>query len=451
MSKQYDLVVIGTGSVGNTVASTCREAGWRVAIIDSRPFGGTCSLRGCDPKKVLAHAAHQLAQVQRLEGKGLAFKDLRLDWSDLMRFKRTFTDDVPESTEEKFSNAGIECYHGRARFTGPNAIAVNGETLEAKHVCIAAGAKPMELGIRGEGHFAYSDDFLEMDELPRRIVFVGGGYISFESAHVARRAGADVHIVHQDGRPLDPFDADHVELVLEASREAGIQIHLNHEAKAIEKDGDGYVLIADTDKGEVRFEADLVIHGAGRVPQLDDLDLEKAHVERDGKGVAVNDYLQSPSNPAVYAGGDATMTGKPLTPVASYEAQIVAHNLLCGNEQTGDYRAIPQVVFTLPKMAAVGMTEEEANEQGLDVRVSAGDASSWYSSRHRGAEHSAYKVITEKESGRILGAHLVYPHAEEIINLFALAMRNNLPADALQDLMMAYPTSASDIGSMFSA
>ena len=451
MSKQYDVVVIGTGVVGNTVASTCREAGWRVAIIDARPFGGTCSQRGCDPKKVLAHAAHQLAQVQRLEGKGLAFQDLRLDWPALMRFKRTFTDDVPESTEEKFSKAGIDCYHGRAHFTGPNTVAVDGETLEAKHVCIAAGAKPITLGIKGEEHFAYSDDFLELDELPQRIVFVGGGYISFESAHVAARAGANVHIVHQDGRPLDPFDADHVELVLEASRAAGIQIHLNHEASAIEKDGDSYVLVADTDGGEARFEADLVIHGAGRVPQLDSLDLEKADVERDGKGVAVNDYLQSLSNPAVCAGGDATMTGKPLTPVANYEAQMIAHNLLCGNEQKGDYRAIPQVVFTLPKMAAVGITEEEAKEQALDVQVSAGDASSWYASRHRGAERSAYKVISEKESGRILGAHLVYPHAEEIINLFALAMRNDLPASALQDLLIAYPTSASDIGSMLPA
>ncbi|MGI9173885.1 MAG: dihydrolipoyl dehydrogenase family protein [Rhodothermales bacterium] len=448
MSKQYDLVVIGTGSVGSTVASTCREAGWSVAIIDSRPFGGTCSQRGCDPKKVLAHAAHQLAQVQRLEGKGLAFQELRLDWPALMRFKRTFTDDVPESTEEKFSKAGIDCYHGRAHFTGLNAVAVDGETLEAKHVCIAAGAKPMELDIEGEEHIAYSDDFLELDELPQRIVFVGGGYISFESAHVASRAGAEVHIVHQDGRPLEQFDPDHVELVLEASREAGIRIHLNHEASAIEKDGDGFVLVAETDKGEARFEADLVIHGAGRAPQLDDLDLEKADVQRDGKGVAVNDYLQSPSNPAVYAGGDATMTGKPLTPVANYEAQMIAHNLLHGNEQTGDYRAIPQVVFTLPKMAAVGITEEEASEQNLDVRVSAGDASSWYTPQHRGGEVSAYKVIKEKESGRILGAHVVYPHAEEIINLFALAMRNDLSADALRDLLMAYPTSSSDVGSM---
>ena len=448
MSKPYDLVVIGTGVVGNTVATTCREAGWRVAIIDARPFGGTCSQRGCDPKKVLAHAAHQLAQVQRLEGKGLAFQDLRLDWPALMRFKRTFTEDVPESTEEKFSEAGIDCYHGRARFAGPNAVAVNGETLEARHVCIATGAKPIALGVEGEKHFAYSDDFLELDELPRRIVFVGGGYISFESAHVAVRAGAEVHIVHQDGRPLEQFDQDHVNLVLAASRAAGIHVHLGHEAKAIEKNGEGYVLVAETENGEARFEADLVIHGTGRAPQLDDLDLEKADVEREGKGVAVNDYLQSTSNPAVYAGGDATMTGKPLTPVANYEAQMIAHNLLHGNEQTGDYRAIPQVVFTLPTMAAVGITEAEAREQGLDVQVSGGDASSWFSSRHRGAERSAYKVIVEKESRHILGAHLVYPHAEEIINLFALAMRNNLPADALEDLLITYPTSASDVGSM---
>ena len=445
---QYDLVVIGTGIIGNTVASQCREAGWSVAIVDVRPFGGTCALRGCDPKKVLAHAAHELARVERLKGRGLAYDDLRIDWPALMAFKRTFTEPIPESTVEKFEGLGIDVYHGEARFTGRNSLRVGEEELEAKHICIGAGAKPMELGIEGEAHLAHSDDFLELDELPRRIAFVGGGYISFESAHVARRAGADVHILHQDGRPLDQFDQDHVGILVEASREAGIDVRLNHEAKAIEQHGDAYVLVADTDEGEARFEVDLVVHGAGRTPQLDALDLDKADVRREGKGVAVNAFLQSPSNEAVYAGGDATMTGKPLTPVANHEAAIIAHNLLHGNERKGDYRAIPQVVFALPRLASVGLTEREAKEQGLDVRVSAGDASGWYATAHRGGGHAAYKVLVEKGSERVVGASLVYPHAEEIINLFALAMRNDLPASALKELMIAYPTSASDIGSM---
>ena len=332
---QYDLVVIGTGVIGNTVASRCREAGWSVAIADSRSFGGTCALRGCDPKKVLAHAAHELARVQRLEGRGLAFQDLRIDWPTLMRFKRTFTEPIPGNTVEKFEELGIDVYHGEARFTGRNSLSVGGDELEAKHVCIGVGAKPVELGIEGEAHLAYSDDFLELDELPRRIAFVGGGYISFESAHVASRAGAEVHILHQDDRPLDPFDPDHVGVLVEASREAGIDVCLNHEVKAIEQRGGAYVVVVETDDGERRFEVDLVVHGAGRIPQLDALDLDRADVRREGKGVAVNGFLQSPSNEAVYAGGDATMTGKPLTPVASHEAEIIAHNLLCGNERTG--------------------------------------------------------------------------------------------------------------------
>src|SRR5712691_5822451 len=174
MNKSFDLVVIGTGSAATTIANRCRGAGWSVAVIDELPFGGTCALRGCDPKKVLVGNAEAIEWVRRLEGKGIRADALRIDWPELMRFKRSVIADHSERKEEGFRRAGIEMFHGHARFAGPNTIEVDSTELEAKKIVIASGAKPTPLGIAGQEHLTFSDQFLELDELPRRVTFVGG-------------------------------------------------------------------------------------------------------------------------------------------------------------------------------------------------------------------------------------------------------------------------------------
>jgi glutathione reductase (NADPH) len=190
MEKQYDLVVIGTGSGAAVVASRCRAAGWTVAMIDARPFGGTCALRGCHPKKMLVSAGEALDAVRRMTGKGVRASEVGIDWAALMRFKRTDTDPAPAFFEQNFAQAGIEAFHGRARFVGPTAVAMGEDVLHGKHVVVATGAKPVALLFPSAEHLMLSDAFLELEALPRRLLFVGGGYISFEFAHVAVRAGA---------------------------------------------------------------------------------------------------------------------------------------------------------------------------------------------------------------------------------------------------------------------
>src|SRR5258707_11783363 len=197
MMRKFDVVVIGTGSAASAVASRCRSGGWQVAVIDSRPFGGTCALRGCDPKKVLVGAAEALDWVRRMKGNGVRAEDLRIDWRELMRFKRSFTEPVPKSQEGGFAKAGIAAFHGRARVVGPSSVQVNDEVLEGRYVVIAAGQKPADLQIPGTEYLTTSEQFLELEELPKRILFIGGGYIAFEFAHVAVRAGAEVRVVHQ--------------------------------------------------------------------------------------------------------------------------------------------------------------------------------------------------------------------------------------------------------------
>ena len=174
------------------MASKCHSAGWGVAVIDSRPFGGTCALRGCDPKKVLVGAAEVIDWDKRMESKGVIDSNRSaIQWPHLMRFKRTFTEPIPKQREEQFSKSGIVAFHGRARFTGQRTVKVGDtNTLNGHHILIASGAQPMKLNIPGEDNLIKSDQFLELDKLPSKIVFVGGGYISFEFAHIAARAGA---------------------------------------------------------------------------------------------------------------------------------------------------------------------------------------------------------------------------------------------------------------------
>ncbi|RDY67603.1 NAD(P)/FAD-dependent oxidoreductase, partial [Halobacillus trueperi] len=193
MKTEYDLIVIGTGSAGSVAAVKCNEAGWNVAIVDEKPYGGTCALRGCDPKKVLVGAAELVDWNKRMNGNGIK-ENTSIHWQDLMKFKRTFTSSVPEKKEAGLNKRGISTYHGNASFQSETEVRVGEEVLKGKHILLATGSQPASLGIEGEEHFTHSDEFLELDQLPDRIVFVGGGYISFEFAHIAARAGAEVHI-----------------------------------------------------------------------------------------------------------------------------------------------------------------------------------------------------------------------------------------------------------------
>ncbi len=445
----YDLIVVGTGSAGAGVAFRCRKAGWTVAIVDSRPFGGTCALRGCDPKKVLVAAAEALHWGHRLNDRGVHPGDARIDWRQLMHFKRTFTEPVPKNREEGFARAGIDTFHGRARFVGLTSLQVGENVLEARHIVIASGAVLVKLGFPGEGHLTTSDDFLELAELPERLIFVGGGYISMEFANVAVRAGAQVTVVHRGPRPLQGFDPDLADKVAQAARTSGIDLKLETQVEAIEQIDGGLRVRASGPAGVQTFEADLVVHGAGRVADIDDLDLRTGGVERGKRGVLVNEYLQSISNPAVYAAGDAAETvGLPLTPVAALEGKVVAANLLNGNKVQPNYSGTATVAFTLPPIAAVGLREDEARKQGLKFTVKYQDTSSWYSSRRVGEHYSASKVLVEEATGKILGAHLLGPSADEMINIFALAIRRGLTAEDIKDALFAYPTHASDLAYM---
>lgn len=447
MESEYDLVVIGSGTAAMGAAMRVRTAGWRVAVVDFRPYGGTCALRGCDPKKMLVGGAEAIDHARRMHGKGVT-GDTSIDWHDLMAFKRGFTDPVPEKHLQRYAEKGIDTYHGEALFIGRNQLVVGEQTLPFRHALLACGAEAVPLGIPGEHHLVSNEGFLAMDPLPRRIVLVGGGYIAAEFSHIAARAGSQVVILQQGDRMLKAFDADLVGWLMEKFAALGIEVKLGAKVKSIDKTPTGYTVHAVTAGKRAAFDADLVVHAAGRAPAFDALDLAAAGVEVEGGRLVLNEFLQSVSNPTVYAAGDAAQVGPPLTPVSSHDAKVVAANLLQGNHEIPDYTAVPSVAFTIPPIAMVGLSEEQALKQGLRFRMKSEKASAWFTARQAAEPIYGFKVLIDEDTDHILGAHLVGPHADEVINLFALAIRHRLTAADLKRTMFAYPTGASDIGYM---
>lgn len=447
--REFDVFVIGTGTAGKMIATACVEAGKSVAIADNREYGGTCANRGCDPKKVLVGLTEIIERSQNMLGHGIT-KLPEFRWEDLQEFKKTFTDAVPFVTEKDLKDIGVEMYHQSPKFIDEDTLSVEGKTVKAKKIVIACGNKPVELKIPGIEHALVSDDFLELEKFPKSMLFIGAGYIGMEFAHVAARMGVDVTIMDFSSRPLSNFDEDMVKYLTKASEEIGIKFIFNAKVNGIEKLQKYYRVSAEQEGKDISVKAELVVNAAGRVPSIDELELEKGKVAFTKKGISVNKNLQNPSNKNIYACGDVSDSeGLPLTPLSSLEAKVVISQLLDKTKkEEAHYPPQPSVVFTLPNLASVGLSEEDAKSKGYEVLVEQKDGSKWYNAKRTNNKIYACKIIEEKGTGRILGAHLVGPEAGEVINLFTMAIYCKLNCSDLKKMIFAYPTWGNDIKGM---
>jgi len=449
MSQHFDLIVIGAGMGGVAAANKCAAQGWQVAIVDALPYGGTCALRGCDPKKILRRGAEIIDSARLMRGKGIDDADLSINWPDLMKHKHGFTDPVPQNMEDGLTGNGVTTLHGRARFTGPRQIEIDGTPYDADRFLIATGARPRPLEFPGHEHLIDSTDFLNLEELPSRVLFVGGGFISFEFAHIAARAGSSPVIVDRGERPLKNFDPDLVELLIDRGHEVGIDLRRTTTIVEVQPSNGGYKVTLEQAGAQETIQTDLVVHGAGRDAELADLGLDTAGVEWGERGIQVADHLQSTTNPAVWAAGDSADTeGMPLTPIAVSEAKVAASNMLKDTTTTPDYAGIPTAVFTIPELARVGLLESEARAAGIDLAVRYSDTSGWYSNYRIGETTAAAKILIDKSNDQIVGAHLLGPEYGELINTLALAVKLGLTTRQLKSATAAYPTVGSDLGSM---
>jgi glutathione reductase (NADPH) len=439
---RYDLIVLGGGSAGLSAGRKVKAAGKRVALIDPTPIGGLCALNGCNPKKILVRATEVLQLVREAGEHGIGTGEVTIDWSAVIDRKHTFTDPVTGSTEQSLEDAGIEYTKATARFVSPDTLEVEGRSLSFENALIATGSAPRRLSFPGADHVRTSDDLLELRDVPARLAIIGGGPVAFEVGHVFARLGSQVHMLIRGREALKRSDAELVSHLKAHLQKLGLVFHEGAEVTAVERRATDYDVHLKS--GET-IAADFVLNAAGRPPLLDGLGLASARVDHSEKGVEVDEYLRSVSNRRIFAAGDAHGRMQ-LSPIASYEGEVVARNVLKGDAQRVDYSAIPTTVFTVPPFAAVGMTEDEARGNGRDIDVVTEDMSEWTVFRIAGEKPSHGKVIFEKHGGRILGAHLFGPRAEESIHILALAMRYGISRRQLSDMIYVYPSFGSALG-----
>ncbi len=448
MSDQYDVIILGGGNAGFGVSAIAAEAGKKIAFIEERDFGGTCPNRGCTPKKVLVAAAHALDEIERAAVHHIDVGKAKLDWAKLIRREKEMIAFIPDAMTGVAEKRG-DVYRGTAKFVGPNTIEVDGRILHGDNIVIATGSKTRSLPIPGNELMITSDDVLSEQAQPADVVFIGGGVIAMEFSHVYARAGTQVTILEAMPRLLPRVDVDAVAAIQAESERIGITVQTSVTVKAVTKVGDRLRVTYESDGQEQSLEAERVINGAGRVANVEGLDLDAGKVAHDRIAVEVDDYLRSTSNPSVWVAGDALVNSPQLSPIASYEGRIVGQNIVNGPTVKPDYQVIPSGIYTVPALSTVGLTEEQAKQSSADIKITSSEMTGWFSGKSYGETVAWAKVLVDQSADRIVGAHLVGHQGEELIHLFAMAMRHGIKASALKDDMFAFPTFSSDVKNLF--
>jgi glutathione reductase (NADPH) len=448
MSGTFDIIIIGGGNAGLGVSKVAHAAGKTIAFVEERDFGGVCPNRGCTPKKVLVAAAHALDEIARANIHGISVGPATLDWAHLIRRKDEMIGFIPAAMQGVAEKRGT-VFKGRAAFTGPQTVRVGDQLLEGRDIVIATGSKTRPLSIPGADLMITSDEVLSETTLPREVVFIGGGVIAMEFSHVYARAGTKVTILELAPKLLGRLDADAVAMIATETERLGVTIKTGVKVNAIDAVGDRLRVSFEHDGRAQTIEAERVVNGSGRIANVEGMNLAAANVDHDGVRIVLDPHLRSVSNPHVWVAGDALVHTAQLSPVATHEGQIVGHNIAHGATKTLDYRVLPSAVFTVPALASVGLTEKEAADQGLDVAVTTNDMTGWFSAKSYGETVAWAKVLVDRASDQIIGAHLVGHHGEELVHLFSLAMAHGISATKLRDSPTAYPTFASDLKNLF--
>ncbi len=452
--EKYDVIIIGTGTAGQTAAFDLVAEEYNVAIIeDSETPGGVCALHGCQAKKWFYEVSEIVARSSHLQDLGVTAPP-QVDWQQIVREKNKFTSTVPGNTVQNIRGNGVTFIQGKAEFVDQGTVKVNTSHYSASSFIIATGAKPRILPFEGNEFAITSDDFLALEVLPKRIAFIGGGFISFEFAHFAARLGSrrgEIHIIEASDRVLSGFDADMVQQLVEASEAEGIRIRTSSFATSIIKGDEGFLV---TLKSGEKVEVDLVVNGAGRVPNIDSLHLQNAGVKFSPGGIDVDQNMKTTAD-SIFAIGDCAKSLM-LARVADKEAHVAAERIVAvrdGGEVAGiEYGATPAVLFTYPQLGMVGKTEEQLKEEKIAYWKSYDTNVSWPTYRRIGLKFAAYKILVDGND-RILGAHFVSDNTTGLLNTFKQAMIDGTSVKELHEsnIMAPYPSRESDIVYMLSS
>ncbi|MEK7246079.1 MAG: glutathione-disulfide reductase [Pseudomonadota bacterium] len=434
-----DLFVIGAGSGGVRAARVAAGLGAKVLLAENARVGGTCVMRGCIPKKLLVLGAHFAEDFADAQGFGWSAEKPAHDWPALIAAKNRELDRLEGVYRKILRENQVELIEARARIMGPNRVAIGGRTVTAAHILLATGGRPSLPDIPGITHAISSNEALDLPELPRRVVIVGGGYIAVELAGIFRAFGSEVTVVIRGEQILRGFDADvRAHLAAEMAKK-GIRVRAGSVVAAIEKTDAGLAL--QLEGGEI-LACDRVLYATGRAPNTEELGLAEAGVELTARRAVKVDAYSRSSVAHLFAVGDVTDRMN-LTPVALAEGMAVARTLFGGEATAIDYANIPTAVFSSPPVGTVGLTEAEAEKLGpVDVYVSTFTPLKHTLTGH--AERTLMKLVVARGSGRVLGLHMVGSDAPEIVQGFAVALKCGATKRDFDATVGIHPTAAEE-------
>ncbi|HKJ03966.1 MAG TPA: glutathione-disulfide reductase [Geopsychrobacteraceae bacterium] len=442
----YDLLVIGGGSGGVRAARMAAAQGVRVALAEEKQLGGTCVNLGCVPKKMFVYAAHYHEDFQHAAGYGWQLPAAPIfDWPTLRDRKTADISRINGAFEKMIAQAGVELIRGRASLLNAHDVEINGQVYHAERILLAPGGQPYIPLLPGSEHGLVSDQAFYLDKLPKSILVVGGGYIAVEFAGIFNGLGIKTDLLYRRDLFLRGFDADVRTFVRDELKKKGIGLHFNTTIERIDKKSDG-CLKAVLNDGQ-QMEAEQIFFATGRTPNIAGLGLKNAGVETDENGVIkVDKYFQS-SVPSIYALGDA-IGRVALTPVALAEAMNLVAHLYQNSSAEMDYSNIPTAVFCQPDIGTVGLSEEDAKEQGFDVTIFRSEFRELKHSLSGSDERSLMKLVVDKKTDRVLGVHIVGGGAAEIIQGFAVALKAGATKAIFDSTIGVHPTSAEELVTM---
>lgn len=445
MTQAFDLIAIGGGSGGLSVAERAAEYGARCALIESGPIGGTCVNVGCVPKKIMWSAAQVADIIKLAPDYGFSLDRGGLDWSQLLKIRDHYINGIHDWYDGYLAESKIKRFTGSAHFVDARSIYVNGELLSAPHIAVAPGGYPLVPSIPGAEFGITSDGFFALQQQPTRVAVVGAGYIAVELAGLLNALGTEVSLLLRKQHFLGSFDVTLREVLMEEMVNHGVNILPNVAIKGLERRADGRLDVHCL-SGHELTGFDQVIWAIGRAPNTDSLNLDAAGVKRDQRGFIVTDEYQNTNVEGIYAVGDATGRA-PLTPVAIAAGRRLSDRLFNGQtERRLDYTNIPTVVFSHPPIGTIGMTEQEAREKfGNSVRI--------YQTRFTGMFHAvtsqsqctAMKLVCIGAEEKVVGCHMIGHGVDEMLQGFSVAIKMGATKKDFDNTVAIHPTSSEEL------
>ena len=440
----FDLYVIGIGSGGTRASRMAASYGAKVAAAEERYYGGTCVNVGCVPKKLLVYASQFAEDFSSASGFGWTVGEREFDWASLIKNKDAEINRLNGIYERLLNNAGVTIHDGRARIIDAHTVEVNGERHTAKYILVAVGGWPTVPDIPGKEHAITSNEAFYLDDLPKRVIVVGGGYIAVEFAGIFNGMGADVVQLYRGDQILRGFDEDVRGFLADEMRKKGVDVRVNANIASIEKLDSG--LKATLEDGSV-LEADTIMYATGRHALTQDLGLENAGVETTSSGAIVVDDQFKSSCDSIYAIGDV-IDRVALTPVAITEAMVLTANLFKGGNESMDYADIPTAVFSQPNVGTCGLTEAEARERFGEVDIYRSSFTPMKHTLTGKSEKMLMKLIVDQASDRVVGFHMVGPEAGETTQAVGIAMKCGATKAQFDATIGIHPTAAEEFVTM---